>query len=469
MSEVKRQPIDLTKNEKQSLLFKHVKGIAEGVSNKRVIFYGGSIRGGKTIGTLACMLWLALKYPGCKIVIVRSSLPDLRKTTLDSFKMVFPPAIIKSFKQDIMECQLVNGSRILFFAESFDKDKDLNRFKGLECNFILLEQLEELQKITLDKSLERVGSYRMPDGQQPPGIILATFNPTQNWVRTLLYEPFIENKLPKSWLYISASSEDNPFVTKDQKEAWKTMDPISYNRFVLGDWDAVATDYLFAWAFKTSQHKYRVPELKYGDPYFISFDFNLDPMCAIILSHANDRKFYVVDEMRIKNCDVEGMCKAIERKYGRNIVAITGDSSGRTRNQASIQLGSHYDIIKRYFKLKSSQIKVSKANIRHLRSQMICNTVLIKHPDFKISDRCKYLIADLLGVKILPSGSIDKSDHKMGHHLDAWRYAIHAFCPSYTKIIEFNDYGTPIADVGSDNDLQYSLEFNKEYFNEEEY
>jgi len=456
---MQREPVDLSLNSKQSLLFRHIKGIVEGKSSKRIVFYGGAIRGGKTIGTLACLCYLATEYTGCKIIIIRDNLPIIKSTTLDSFNMVFPPCLIAKVNNSTMEYTMINGTRIQFFAESYQHDKDLGRFKGLECNFILLEQLEELQEETFNKAIERVGSYRLVDGTQPPGIILATFNPTQNWVKNRVYRPHITGTLPKSWLFISALPTDNPFVTEDQFNNWETMASITRKRFVEGDWEAVPTANTFAWAFKPYEHVRVVPKFLARDnkPYFVSFDFNVDPMCAIILSYADTERFHVIGELRIPNCDVIGICREILARYGRHVLQVTGDSNGMARNQGSKELGSHYSIIAREMGLRSNQIKVSKFNPKHTASQIIVNTVLEQHKDFAIHPDCKYLIDDLVSIRMTNMGRIDKADAKMGHLLDSFRYAINQWSSKIIKSYRINDFGAPeIGEFDEEEDDDYN-------------
>ena len=51
-----------------------------------------------------------------------------------------------------------NGSELIFMAESYDDDKDLNRFRGLEVNGAGLDEVNELQEPTFYKVQERIGS-----------------------------------------------------------------------------------------------------------------------------------------------------------------------------------------------------------------------------------------------------------------------------------------------------------------------
>ena len=103
----------------------------------RVIVFGGSIRGGKTYWLLLTLSHLALTYGGSRWVIIRKSLPDLKRTTFPSFTGLLGDGLnahIRSWNRDTNVVTFNNGSELIFMAESFDEDKDLNRFRGLEVN-----------------------------------------------------------------------------------------------------------------------------------------------------------------------------------------------------------------------------------------------------------------------------------------------------------------------------------------------
>ncbi|MCS7084515.1 MAG: hypothetical protein RMM53_00600, partial [Bacteroidia bacterium] len=237
---------DFTRNEKQARLFRAVVAACQGRSEHRYFFYGGAVRGGKTTVSLAILLWLAQRYPGSRAHIVRQSFPLLWATVKPAFDRLCPPHLVaqKRFGSGHAFYRLHNHSQIHFFSESFARDPDLDRFKGLETNFFLLEQAEELQYATFVKCLERVGSWRIPSA--PPAMIFATFNPAPNWVKTRIRDPFVAGKLPPAYFFLEALPDDNPFVSQEQRNAWKLMDPLAYRRFVQGDWTAFDDEHRFA-------------------------------------------------------------------------------------------------------------------------------------------------------------------------------------------------------------------------------
>jgi hypothetical protein len=158
----------------------------------RVIVFGGAIRGGKTYWLLLTLSYLALQYPRSRWVIIRRSLPDLKRTTFPSFSSILNDGInnyVESWNRDTQVVTFINGSELLFMAESYDDDKDLNRFKGLEVNGAGLDEVNELQEQTFYKVQERIGSWNKAEGR-PPIVCLATCNPANNWVKSIIYERF---------------------------------------------------------------------------------------------------------------------------------------------------------------------------------------------------------------------------------------------------------------------------------------
>ena len=88
--------------------------------------------------------------------------PRLKRTTLVSFQALLAEGLdvyVKSFNRDTYTVTFRNGSQIIFMAESFDTDKELNRFRGLEINGAGAEEINELQEATFHKLIERTGTW----------------------------------------------------------------------------------------------------------------------------------------------------------------------------------------------------------------------------------------------------------------------------------------------------------------------
>jgi PBSX family phage terminase large subunit len=239
------------------------------------ILYGGAIRGGKTFAGLGALLLLCKVYHKSKWVVVRNTLQTLKLNTIPSFRKICPIAFIKSYNQDTQTVTFTNESQIIFLGENYADDKDLNRFKGLECNGFLLEEINELQQKTFFKAIERAGSHILP--KQPRPLILATCNPTNNWVKELVYDKWKLNGLPDNWLYIPSKITDNPYIPEDYKQSLKSMPPYEYEVFVNGNWDLQErTGAEFYKYFSLDKH---VKPCHYNPdlPLHISWDENVNP------------------------------------------------------------------------------------------------------------------------------------------------------------------------------------------------
>lgn len=209
----------------------------------RIIGFGGGIRGTKTWGLLSTLIALCTIYPRSRWAVVRKDLPTLRRNTLPSFEKLRERAngFVGSVKQDTWTSKCANGSEIIFFPESLDVDPDLSRWKGLEVNGFGLEEADELSDRSYVKAIERAGTWIIPGAaEQPTPFIIATFNPCGNWPKRVFYTPWRDGTLAPPYAFIPATQADNPFISDEQRAAWKSMPPQEYKRFVEGDWTVLA-------------------------------------------------------------------------------------------------------------------------------------------------------------------------------------------------------------------------------------
>ena len=285
-------------------------------SNKyNFILYGGAIRGGKTFAGLGALLLLSKIYPKSKWMVVRNTLQTLKLNTIPSFFKVCPKSFIKSYNQDIQTVTFTNGSQIIFFGENYADDKELNRLKGAETNGFLFEEINECQQKTFYKAIERAGSHIIP--KMPKPLILATCNPSNNWVKELVYDKWKLNDLPDKWLYIPSKITDNPFIPEDYKESLKSMPPYEYEVFVNGNWDlqerSGAEFYKYFSLDKHVKPCHYEPSL----PLHISWDENVNPYlpCGIFQLQGKEIRFIDLILGRNPKNTIKDVCKEFIFRY----------------------------------------------------------------------------------------------------------------------------------------------------------
>ncbi len=202
------------------------------------LLFGGAIRGGKTVAALALLFVLAKVYPGSRWAIVRKDLPTLKRNTVPSFERHKPRPFVGEINKSDWIARCANGSVIMFFAESFKDDPELNRWRGLEVNGFVLEEANELTEAAFNKAIERAGTWRCEGSNQPPPLVLLTCNPSKNWIKRRFHDPWAADILRAPYYYCPAKITDNPHNPPAYVRALENLPPADYARFVEGRWDA---------------------------------------------------------------------------------------------------------------------------------------------------------------------------------------------------------------------------------------
>lgn len=203
--------------------------------------YGGGIRSGKTAALFLLFMVLCRVFPRSRWAIVRKDLPTLRRNTLPSYDKIKLPWFPKVM-HDTWTVHCPNGSQLIFFSESFDTDPQLNRWRGLEVNGFGLEEANELQEGSYHKAIERAGSWiipGIPEEEQPPPLVVSTFNPCSNWPRQVFYEPWKAGTLAAPFFFQPALIGDNPSVPAKYRKNLENLPEQEYKRFVQGNWDTL--------------------------------------------------------------------------------------------------------------------------------------------------------------------------------------------------------------------------------------
>lgn len=431
----------------------------------RYILFGGSIRGGKTYAALGALLMLCKAYPGSRWVIIRDSLQSLKQTTIPSFLKLCPGSFLSKFNQDTMTATFSNGSTIMFFGEGYNDDKELLRFRGLECNGFVLEECNELQEATFVKAIERAGTWIPAKGLKPPPLILMTCNPSRNWVKTLIYDRYVAGTLPNDWLYVPSKITDNPYISSDlaYMESLKSMPTFEYQTMVMGDWELQAkTGLEFYKGFDLDKH---TGTFNYDPllPLIFSWDENVNPFLTCIVGQVRTiqengktrNEVYIIDEVLgvHPNNTVEAVCDMVLTRYPpalhKSTVELFGDATSR-KSDTKLEKGSNfYSLIMGHLNgYAGIRDRVAPVNEGVAMRGRWINAVLEKEAGgirVLIDSKCKNVISDFVLVKENPDGGklkVMATDPKtkvrsqaVGHTSDAVDYMLTGKFPG-----EFSGY-----------------------------
>lgn len=396
--------------------------------------YGGAMGGGKSYVCLALLILLCRVYPKSKWCVIRESLPTLKRTSLETFKKIVPSNFVKSYNQQEQIYTFKNESQILFLAEDYQNDKDFDRFKGLEVNGFLLEQVEELQEGLLQVCFVRAGRW-MIDKMPPKPLILANVNPTLLWPKTKIFDRWSKGQLPEDWFYEPAKISDNPVLFNDaayMHNVTAHLDDLTRRRLIDGDWTAFSNEKAFLYNFSLQKHVIPSYTPNRHLPIIVSFDFNVEPMTAIVGQRVSLMKCVIFGELEIKTGSTEEMAEKVKVQYKDWLynMQITGDATGRAREKARRGNINQYRVIKDILGVSESDLIVPSSNQAHGDSRQLCNSVL-QHSEMAITDNCQRTIMDCVYMKVDEFGDLVKDKANPNHFGDNFRYMTHAFYPDF--------------------------------------
>ncbi len=387
------------------------------------ILYGGGIRGGKSFAGVGLILILCKIFPGSRWAIVRKDMPTIVKNVFPTWEKICPSGFVKYDRRKSAmnpHVEFTNGSIVLFFPENYSQDKELDRFKGLEVNGFLAEEINELQYETFEKMIERAGSYIIQGiEKQPKPIIAATCNPSPGWVKKIIYTPWKEGLLRKEWTYIRARIFDNPHIPEEYFNVLKTLSHYMYRVFVEGDWDFQNKSPNAYWrSFELDNHVSNYPHDP-NLPIHLSVDSNVLPYIAISLWQIPDEGRVVqVAELPAEDPDntatkAADLAVKLLNKMGHNdMIILHGDASAKAKNTIDPEKRSFIKLfegkLKEHFVVNN---KVANSNPSvSLRGEFI-NAVyegLVPDLSIEINENCKESINDYIVVQQDMNGGMKK-------------------------------------------------------------
>jgi hypothetical protein len=427
------------------------------------ILFGGAMGGGKTFLGLSALLIMCELFPKSRWCVIRENLEKIRITTIPSFKKLSANGTLKT---NPYEYTHHNGSIIMFKGENYDNDKDLDWLKGLEVNGFLFEEINECQHDTLNIAFGRAGRWECEPRPRP--VILATCNPTNTWVKPLIYDRWENNTLPERWLYIPSKITDNPHLTEAYKENLQNMPRYQYEVFVEGNWNIqLKTGGEFYKCFDLEKH---IKPCSYNPalPLHISWDDNVNPYLPMAIFQIAGKTAYCIDEITgvTPNNTVKQVCNEFKRRYPshQSGLFLYGDA---TANKEDTKMEKGYN----FYRMIMDELRDYRPSNRVLthnpsvvmRGNFI-NTVLEKNfrgLTVQISPTCKKTIEDLTNVKEASDGTKNKDSvtdpatkvryQKYGHLSDCLDYfMVSAFANEYSDyqrggVITLPTYGRNVS------------------------
>lgn len=199
----------------------------------------------------------------------------------------------------------------------------------------------------------------------------------------------------------------------------------------------------FFYAFKDAKHVGKC-KVNYLYPIYLSFDFNVNPICCVVLQDY-DETVFVPHVIKLENSNIYELCRHIKTLFNppndSPMYIVTGDATGQNRSALVKDNLNYYKIIKAELAISSNQIQVPSVNPTMEQNQVLCNAVLEHHKVMIDPDNAAPLIFDMKFAQMGPNKKMIKADRtdetQQLDAADGFRYFLNRFKKHFLKLPGF--------------------------------
>ncbi len=390
------------------------------MASERYVAYGGARGGGKSWAVRCKAVLLALRYEGCRILILRRTLGELRENHVRPLMGVLDG--IALYNESKRTFTFSNGSLIL--CGYCAKEKDLLRYQGQEYDFIFIDeatQMEEYVFAALKGCLRGVGDC--------PKRMYLTCNPGgvgHSWVKRLFIDrKFKSGEDPADYRFIKARLADNQVLLSKDPSYLKALESLPQDlkrAWLDGCWDIFSGQYFEE--FSRELHVCKPFLIPPSFSRYIAFDYGLDMLACLWIACDNRGHFFVYRELHRQGLIVSEAARLIkEYSEGETIREIFMPPDMHSR-----QKDSGLTMAELFFR---EGIDGSCADNRRVPGWLAIKELLRpegegQSPRLQIFDCCQTLISHLPSLLKDEKDGSDASvhPHEITHICDALRYFV---------------------------------------------
>lgn len=225
------KPLSLSKKQQNAVWYLRQPHISE-------ILYGGAAGGGKSVIGCLWLIEMCQKYPNTRWVMGRAVLKTLKETTLKTFFWCLS-RLGCAHEFTYVENKGIrhwNGSEIIL-KDLYENpgDPQFDELGSLEITGAFIDECNQITEKAKNVIKSRI-RYGLEENNLTPKVFM-TCNPAKNWTYREFYRPYLSGELLPYKAFIPALVTDNPFISKFYVDNLLTLDKISIERLLKGNWD----------------------------------------------------------------------------------------------------------------------------------------------------------------------------------------------------------------------------------------
>ncbi len=389
-------------------------------ARERYVAYGGARGGGKSWAVRCKAILLALQYEGCRILILRRTLGELRENHVRPLmRLLDGIAVYNESKRTF-----AFSNRSLILCGYCAREKDLLRYQGQEYDFIFIDeatQMEEYVFAALKGCLRGTNDC--------PKRVYLTCNPGgvgHSWVKRLFVDrKFKSGEDPADYRFIKARLFDNDVLLNKDPSYLKALESLPHDlkkAWLDGCWDIFSGQYFEE--FSRDLHVCPAFEIPPSFTRYVAFDYGLDMLACLWIATDNRGRFYVYRELHREGLIVSAAAKLIkEYSEGEEICEIFMPPDMHSR-----QKDSGLSMAELFYREGISGVC---ADNRRVPGWLAIKELLAPEkeggtPRLQIFEGCQILISHLPSLRRDEKNGSDASvhPHEITHICDALRYFV---------------------------------------------
>ncbi len=262
----------------------------------RYVCYGGARGGGKSWCVRHKAVFMALKWNGIRILILRRTFPELRENHILPLRaMLAPMGKAAQYRAADKTFEFRNGSRIVFgYCAS---EGDVDQYQGQEYDVIFIDEathFTEYQYKTLTACLRGANDF--------PKRMYLTCNPGgvgHAWVKRLFIDrDFQGDERAEDYVFIPAKLKDNLILMEKDPEYARRLDnlpPGLREAWRDGKWDVFVGQFFTEWDREIHVVEAFQPPAWWR--WYVTMDYGLDMLAALLIGVNDLGEAYVVGEV----------------------------------------------------------------------------------------------------------------------------------------------------------------------------
>ena len=205
------------------------------------LVFGGSAGGGKSMLASLWLMTMCLKYPGIRTLLGRTTLSSLKQTSLNTLFEVLKMSGLESDKHYVYNGQsntitFYNKSEIILKdLEAKPSDPNFDSLAGIEITCAVIEEASQVTRMAYNIVKSRL-RFKLNE-YNLIGKILMTTNPSQGFIKSEFYIPYVEERLPDNIKFIPSLPNDNPHLPQSYLDMLNSLPQEQRKRLLMGDWN----------------------------------------------------------------------------------------------------------------------------------------------------------------------------------------------------------------------------------------